>query len=46
MMSLAAAPPPTILAELLGISETSTSMWYRHAGGEWNRYAAKSISSR
>lgn len=40
IISLAAALPPTILAELLGISESSASKWYRLAGGEWNRYAA------
>lgn len=40
ILTLAAALPPTILAELLGISETSASKWYRLAGGEWGRYAA------
>jgi len=40
IMSLAAALPPTILAELLGISESGASKWYTLAGGEWNRYAA------
>jgi hypothetical protein len=29
-----------------GISETSVSKWYRLAGGEWNRYAAGTVSSR
>ena len=43
--SLAAALPPTILAELLGISDTSASKWYRLAGGEWNRYAARSSAT-
>ena len=28
----------------LGISETSASKFYRLAGGEWNRYAAGSVS--
>jgi hypothetical protein len=41
MLTLGAALPPTILAEMLGISETSASKWYRLAGGEWNRYAAR-----
>jgi hypothetical protein len=27
--------------ELLGISETTASKWYRLAGGEWSRYAAQ-----
>jgi hypothetical protein len=40
ILTLAAALPPTILAEMLGISETSASKWYRLAGGEWNRYTA------
>jgi hypothetical protein len=39
ILTLAAGIPPTILAELLGISETSASKWYRLPGGEWNRYA-------
>ena len=38
--SLAAALLLTILAELLGISESGASKWYTLAGGEWNRYAA------
>ena len=32
--------PPTILADLLGISESGASKWYQLAGGEWGRYAA------
>jgi hypothetical protein len=45
IVTLAAALPPTILAELLGISETSASKWYRLAGGEWGRYAASSVQA-
>jgi hypothetical protein len=45
IVALAGTLPPTILAELLGISETTASKWYRLAGGEYNRYAAQSISS-
>jgi hypothetical protein len=41
IISLAGALPPTILVELLGISDTSASKWYRLAGGEWSRYAAQ-----
>jgi hypothetical protein len=41
IMTVAAALPPTILAELLGISESGASKWYRLAGGEWNRYGAR-----
>jgi hypothetical protein len=36
---------PTILAELLGISETRAGKWYRLAGGEWNRHAAASTAT-
>jgi hypothetical protein len=43
IMTLAAALPPTILAELLGLSESGASKWYQLAGGEWNRYAAHAI---
>jgi len=43
VIALAGTLPPTILAELLGISETTASKWYRLAGGEYNRYAAQSI---
>jgi hypothetical protein len=45
-MALASALPPTILAELLGISESSASKWYRLAGGDWNSYAAGASSAR
>jgi hypothetical protein len=41
ILTLAAALPPTMLAELLGISESSASRWHRLAGGEWNRYPAE-----
>ena len=41
LITLAGALPPSILAELLGISETSATKWYRLAGGEWSRYAAR-----
>jgi hypothetical protein len=40
VMTIAGALPPTILADLLGISETTATKWYRIAGGEWSRYAA------
>jgi hypothetical protein len=40
ILTLAAALPLTILAEMLGISESSASKWYRLANGDWNRYAA------
>jgi hypothetical protein len=40
LLTLAAALPPPLLAEMLGISETSAGKWYRLAGGEWSRYPA------
>ena len=40
LITLAAAMPPTILADLLGISESAATKWYQLAGGEWGRYAA------
>ncbi len=43
-MTLAGALPPSILAELLGISESSASKWYRLAGGEWTRYSATAVT--
>jgi hypothetical protein len=46
MMTLAALLSPMILAELLGISETSASKCYRLAGGEWTRYAGQSRATR
>jgi hypothetical protein len=45
LIALAGALPPSILAELLGISETTASKWYRLTGGEYNRYSAQAISS-
>lgn len=41
LIALAAALPPTILADLLGMSESGASNWYRLASGEWARYAAE-----
>jgi len=38
--NLAALLPPTIVADLIGVSPSAASNWYRLAGGEWNRYAA------
>ena len=45
VMTLAGALPPTILADLLGISETTATKWYRLAGGEWSRYAAHRVTA-
>jgi hypothetical protein len=39
--NLAALLPPTIVADLIGVSPSAASNWYRLAGGEWNRYAAE-----
>ncbi len=40
LASLAAQMPPAILADLLGISESSAAHWSALAGGEWASYAA------
>jgi len=40
LISLAGSMPPTILADLIGISESGAGKWYQLAGGEWGRYAA------
>jgi hypothetical protein len=39
--NLAAALPPTIVADLLGFSTSAASNWYQLTGGEWNRYAGR-----
>jgi hypothetical protein len=46
IQTLAAPLPPTILAEMLGISETSASKWHPLAGGEWNRFPAEAARRR
>jgi hypothetical protein len=41
LITLAAVLPPTILADLLGISESGASNWYQLASGQWAHYAAE-----
>ena len=43
--NLAAALPPTIVADLLGFSTSAASNWYQLTGGEWNRYAGRHSAS-
>jgi hypothetical protein len=40
LASLAAQMPPAIIADLLGLSESSAAHWCALAGGDWNSYAA------
>ena len=40
LASLAAQMPPAILADLLGLSESSAAHWCALAGGDWTSYAA------
>jgi len=35
--------PPAILADLLGLSESSAAHWCALAGGDWNSYAAHAV---
>jgi hypothetical protein len=42
--NLAALLPPTIVADLIGVSRSAASNWYQLAGGEWNRYAAQTTN--
>lgn len=37
---LASQLPAAVLAELLGISNSTAASWARDAGGDWSRYAA------
>jgi hypothetical protein len=38
ILNLAGTLPPSILAELLGITESTASDWHQLAGGEWAHY--------
>lgn len=44
IITLAGTLPPSILAELLGVSDTTATKWSRLAGGEYGRYAASTIT--
>jgi hypothetical protein len=40
LLDLAAQLPAAVLADLLGLHETTAAKWMHQAGGDWNRYAA------
>ena len=41
LLDLAAQLPAAILADLLGLHETTAAKWIHQAGGDWSRYAAE-----
>ena len=38
---LAAQLPAAVLADLLGLHQTTAAKWMHQAGGDWSRYAAE-----
>jgi hypothetical protein len=40
LLGLAAQMPAAVLAETLGLHETTAARWMHQAGGDWSRYAA------
>ena len=41
LLDLAAQLPAAVLADLLGLHETTAAKWIHQAGGDWTRYAAQ-----
>jgi hypothetical protein len=41
LLDLAAQLPAAVLADLLGLHETTAAKWMHQAGGDWSRYAAQ-----
>jgi len=41
LLDLAAQLPAAVLADLLGLHETTAAKWISQAGGDWTRYAAE-----
>src|SRR5215813_13451032 len=41
LLDLAAQLPAAVLADLLGLHETTAAKWMHQAGGDWSRYAAE-----
>ena len=41
LLSLASQLPAAVLADLLGLHETTAARWMHQAGGDWSRYAAQ-----
>jgi hypothetical protein len=46
LLDLAAQLPAAVLADLLGLHETTAAKWMHQAGGDWNRYAAELARTR
>ena len=46
LLDLAAQLPAAVLADLLGLHETTAAKWMHQAGGDWSRYAAELARSR
>ena len=41
LLDLAAQLPAAVLADLLGLHETTAAKWMHQSGGDWSRYAAQ-----
>jgi hypothetical protein len=41
LLDLAAQLPAAVLADILGLHETTAAKWMHQAGGDWSRYAAE-----
>jgi integrase len=41
LLDLAGQLPAAVLADLLGLHETTAAKWMHQAGGDWSRYAAE-----
>jgi integrase len=46
LLDLATQLPAAVLADLLGLHETTAAKWMHQAGGDWSRYAAQMARSR
>jgi hypothetical protein len=46
LLSLAGQLPAAVLADLLGIHQTTAARWMHQAGGDWSRYAAALARNR
>ncbi len=45
-LDLAAQLPAAVLADILGLHQTTAAKWMHQAGGDWSRYAAELARSR
>ncbi len=46
LLDLAAQLPAAVIADLLGLHETTAARWVHQAGGDWSRYAAELARTR